>query len=135
MVQDITEHKTMVQKCKESEQRYRSLFDTMESGVAVYKAIDDGEDFEILDVNNFAEKIENVKKEDIIGKKLTSVFPGVEKFGLLDVLRRVWKTGEPETHPASVYEDEQRQTLRENQVYKLSTGDIVAVYNTLSDEK
>ena len=134
VVQDITEYKSMVQKCKENEQRYRSLFDTIFSGVAVYKAVENGKDFEFLDLNSFAEKIENIKKEDVIGKRLTTVFPGVEEFGLLDVLKRVWETGKPENHPAALYKDDRMQSWRENQIYRLSTGDIVTVYNTVSDK-
>jgi len=135
VVQDITEHKIMEQKLAESEQRYKSLFDTIFTGVAVYKVIGAGEDFEFLDLNGFAEKIENIKKEEVVGKRLTTVFPGAEKFGLLDVLRRVWKTGKPEIHPVSLYEDDRIKGWRENQIYKLSTGDIVAVYNVAPDNK
>lgn len=30
----------------------------------------------------------------MIGKRVTDVFPGVVNFGLMDVFRRVWRTGE-----------------------------------------
>lgn len=133
IVQDITEHKVMVQQLTESEQRYRSLFDTISSGVAVYKAIEDGEDFEIVDFNNYAQQIEKVTKEEVVGKRVTEVFPGIKQYGLLDVFKRVWSTGDSETLPASTYEDEKIQSMRENRVYKLPTGDIVALYNIVPD--
>jgi hypothetical protein len=53
----------------------------------------------------------------LIGKGVMDVFPGVKQFGLLDVFRRVDKTGMSEHHPVSVYKDERIAGWRENYVY------------------
>jgi len=76
-----------------------------------------------------------VRKEDIIGRKVTEVFPAVKDFGLLQVLRRVWKTGEPEGHPVSFYQDDRIAGWRENDVYKLPSGEVVAIYEDVTDRK
>ena len=86
---------------KESEGRYRLLFDNMKSGVAVYQAVNDGEDFIFKDFNQAAEQMEGISKGELLGRMVTEVFPGVEEFGLLEVFRRVWRTGKPEFHPAA----------------------------------
>lgn len=120
---------------KESEKRYRSLFEYVSSCVAVYQPVDDGKDFIIKDFNQAAERAEQVKKEDILGKRVTEVFPGVKDFGLLEVLQRVYKTDKPEHFPVSHYEDDRISGWRDNFVYKLPSGEIVAVYEDMTEQK
>ena len=63
------------------------------------------------------------------------MFPGVKEFGLFDVFKRVWETGNPEYHPISLYKDERIIGWRENYVYKLPSGEIVAVYDDVTEYK
>ncbi|TSA54728.1 MAG: PAS domain S-box protein [Planctomycetaceae bacterium] len=120
---------------KEYQAKFKVLFENMCSGVAIYEARNDGEDFVFVDFNPAAEQIEHVKKEEIIGKSVTEVFPGVRQFGLFDVFRRVYKTGTPEHLPVSVYKDERVAGWRENYVYRLPSGQIVALYDDVSTRK
>jgi len=131
----IIERRRADEALKESEERLQKLFDNMNSGVAVYKANDNGNDFVFKDFNRAGERIENIKKEDIIGKSVLEVFPGVREFGLFDVFKRVWETGKPENHPISLYKDERIISWRENYVYKLPSNEIVAVYDDITDRK
>ena len=123
------------EELKEYQAKYKVLFENVCSGVAIYEARNDGEDFVFVDLNPAAEQIEHVKKEDIIGKSVAEVFPGVRKFGLFDIFQRVYKTGTPEHLPVSVYKDERVAGWRENYVYRLPSGQIVAVYDDVSTRK
>ncbi len=105
------------------------------SGVAIYEAINEGDDFLIVDFNPAAEKIEHVNRADLIGRSVLEVFPGVEDFGLLEVFRRVWRTGESQDHPISVYRDDRITGWRQNYVSKLPNGQIMTVYNDLTQDK
>jgi PAS domain S-box-containing protein len=122
---ELTEYKT----------KFKVLFENVCSGVAIYEARNDGEDFIFVDFNPAAEQIEHIKKEDLIGKSVTEVFPGVRQFGLFEVFQRVYKTGTPEHHPVSVYKDERIAGWRENYVYRLPSGQIVAVYDDVGARK
>jgi len=132
---DITERRKAEQKLKVSEKKFRELFNNMSSGVAIYEAINDGEDFIFKDFNLAGERIDNIKKEDLIGKRVLRVFPGVKEFGLIDVFQRVWTTGKLENHPISQYKDNRIEGWRENYVYKLPTGEIVAIYDDITAQK
>ena len=125
---DITE-------AKRAEAQFEGLFETMPSGVAIYEAVDDGNDFVFKRFNRAGEGIEQVKREDVIGRKVTEVFPGVVERGLLDVFKKVWQTGLPENHPISIYKDDRIIGWRENQIFKLPSEEIVAVYEDLTDKK
>lgn len=123
------------EQIKEYQAKFKVLFENVCSGVAIYEARNDGEDFIFVDFNPAAEQIEHIKKEELIGKSVTEVFPGVKQFGLFDVFKRVYKTGTPEYHPISVYKDERIAGWRENHVYRLPSGQIVAVYDDVSSRK
>ncbi len=67
---------------KQSEERYRSLFNNMLNGFARHKVIFDSHDravdFIYLDVNDTFEKITGLKKSCLIGRKVTEVIPGIK---------------------------------------------------------
>ncbi len=129
------EIRSIFEEIRTSENRFKKLFEHMSSGVAVYEAVDDGSDFIFKDLNRAAEKIDRVKRKDIIGKSVLKVFPGVKDFGVFDVFRRVYKTGRPEKYPISFYEDNRISGWRRNYVYKLPSGEIVAVYDDITRQK
>jgi len=132
---DITKRKQAEEALIESENRFRELFDHMSSGVAVYEPINDGSDFIITDYNKGGELISKVSREHIVGRSVLEVFPGIKKFGLFEVFQRVWKIGEPEHHPVSLYQDDYLTHWAENYVYKLPSGEIVAVFDDVTERK
>ncbi|MEA3323997.1 MAG: PAS domain S-box protein [Euryarchaeota archaeon] len=134
--QDITERKHVEEELKATQLKYRQLFETMASGVAIFEAVDDGDDFIFRDFNQAGENIENVKREDILGRRVAEVFPGVKKFDLFKVFQRVWRTGKTEYFSEAIcrYENDPG-TWRESWVYKLSSGEIVSVFNDITERK
>ncbi len=119
----------------ESKIEYKELFKRISSCVAIYKAAGDGNDFIFKDFNKAAEKADKIKRKDVIGKSVLEIFPGIKDFGLFDVFKRVYKTGKPESHAISCYKDSRISGWRENFVYKIPNGNIVAVYNDLTEKK
>ena len=103
--------------------------------VAVYRPVENGTDFKFVDFNRTAELTEQISKEELIGKKVTEVFPSVEEFGLLDIMKKVAQTGEMEKHPISQYIDDRISGWRENYVYKLPTGEILVIYRDITKQK
>lgn len=67
-------------KIKESENKYRSMFQNLMSGFGYHKIVLDEKgkpiDYIFLDVNEAFENITGLKKEEIVGKKSTEVLPG-----------------------------------------------------------
>ena len=74
---DATDLRHVQEALEASEARYGSLFDSMDNAVAVYSVVDDGNDFVFLDFNKAGESIENVSKDELIGKSVQKMFPGV----------------------------------------------------------
>jgi len=82
------------------------IFSTnISSGVAIYEVKDNGNDFIFKDFNKAGERLDGDRKEDIIGKSIYQIRPGIKEFGLLNVFKRVWETGISEHYPALFYDD------------------------------
>jgi PAS domain S-box-containing protein len=135
IIRDVTDRRRTEKALLESEARYRGIVEHTVNGVAVYRAEKNGEDFLFVDFNRSGERIEKVKRDEVIGKSVLEVFPGVKEFGLFEVMQRVWKSGKPEHHPVSMYKDERIIGWRDNFVYKLPSGEIVAVYSDETERK
>lgn len=131
---DITERKEAEKELLANETRLKELFNNMSSAVAVYEAASGGEDFIFKDFNRHGEKIDNAKRDDIIGRPVTECFPGVKEFGLFEVFQRVYRTGVSEHFSAKLYKDGRISGWRNNYVYKLPTGEVVAIYDDVTEK-
>ena len=123
------ERKKIEQELKASETRFKEIFDHTDNGVAVYRAINDGHNFILTDLNKSVERIESIHRIEVIGQKATHIFPGLEDCGLLEVFQRVWLTGNPEHPPIFYYKDQRICGWRDSYINKLPSGEIVAIYS------
>jgi len=129
---DITEAKQAKDALEAETERFRGIFEKTASGVAVFRPVDGGEDFVFLDYNAAGERMDHTPRETVIGRRVTECFPAIVEMGLLDVFKRVNRSGQTEILPCALYQDERLRVWRENTVFKLSSGEIVAVYNDLT---
>ncbi|MCX6699693.1 MAG: PAS domain S-box protein, partial [Methanomicrobiales archaeon] len=135
---DISDRKQADEMIRESEERFRGLVDTVTSGVAIYEVNNDGasgKDYIIKDFNKRALEIEGKKKEEVVGKSLFDLRPAIDDYGLIPVFQQVWKTGVPAFFPQKVYIDEKYSNRYENRVFRLKSGEIVAVYDDITECK
>ena len=74
---------TLLRDLKKSEQKYRRFFETVRNGWAYHKiVVDDNNnpiDYIFLEINPAFELQTGLKRENVIGRKVTEVLPGIEK--------------------------------------------------------
>ena len=97
---DIDERRRVAENLQESENKFRFLFENMINGFAYHNIItnENGKpvDYEFIEVNKVFEKLTGLRREDIIGKRITTVHPGIEdmEFDWIGTYGNVALTGE-----------------------------------------
>ena len=122
-------------RLRESEARFKAIFDNMSSGVIVYEIVNNGEDFVVLDLNGASLKIEKISRREVLGKRVVEIFPGIKEPDILEVFKRISETGVPEHLSVTLYKDEKALGWREYYVYRLPSGEIVTIYDDVTDKK
>ncbi|BBO69018.1 hypothetical protein DSCA_29480 [Desulfosarcina alkanivorans] len=127
------EYQALFERASKNENRFRAVFEHMTTGVAIYEAVDDGGDFIFKDVNAAGAQSGRLAREDHIGRPISEVYPGAWEMGFFDLLQRVWKSGRAESFPLARYEDGRISVWVESYVCKLPTGEMVGVYNDVTE--
>lgn len=123
-------------KLKESKELYHNFFNHSLNGVALHKIVTDNNgqpvDYIFLEVNPAFEKITGLRSEDIIGKKITQIFPYIKKTNLIEKYGNMALKNDPthfEEHLADI-----------NKFYEVSTfspseGQLAAVFSDITKRK
>jgi hypothetical protein len=94
---DITERKAAEHDRRQSERQYRSLFDSMQEGVALQRLICTGgvpDNYILLDINRRGEELLGMRREDVVNKLATAVY-GTEAAPYLKEYAAVVQGGRP----------------------------------------
>ena len=127
--------KAAEEELRKSRLQYEKMFDGTINAIAVYDAVDNGNDFICKNFNSAAEKLEKIKKSDLLDKKILDVMPSVKELGLFDIIQKVWKSGKPEHFMQTIHEQGKITGWRENYVYKLPSAEIVVVYQDITERR
>ena len=135
---DITERKKTEEALKASEDKYHSLFANLMDGFAYCQMIFDSQDkpidFVYLEINDAFERLTGLKRENIVGRKVSEAIPGTQEANpeIFEVYGRVAKTRNPERFelffkPLSIWLD--------IGVYSPGEGYFVAVFENITERK
>jgi PAS domain S-box-containing protein len=92
------EQKRTSQALRQSEERYRALFDGMTEGFAVHDIICDDQgkpcDYRFLEANPSFERLTGLSRDSVLGRTVRQVIPDIDQ-GWIDTCGRVALTGQP----------------------------------------
>jgi PAS domain S-box-containing protein len=133
---DITEQKRSDKLIKESEEKYRSLFETMDQGFCIVEVIFDDNlypiDYRFLEYNSVFENHTGIT--NVIGKTITEIIPDIEKFWI-ETYGQVALTGKSKR-----FVDESEVLNKWFEVYAFSVGEasknrVAILFTDISERK
>jgi PAS domain S-box-containing protein len=131
---DVTEAVETREALRTREALLRGLFDTMPSGCAIFEVRGDGrspEDYILKDINRTALAMDGLRREDAVGRCLRDVWERMADWDALQVLWRVWRTGDPETR-STTNQHGGRIRNYDDHLFRLPTGDVVEIYTDVT---
>ena len=100
---DITEQKKLEHALKNSEEKYRALFNNLFEGLAYFESVLDDQglivDYQILEVNVAFEKLTGINKSELLGRRISQMMfnqPSI-KLDWITILRDVALNGKANT--------------------------------------
>ncbi|WP_407357195.1 PAS domain S-box protein [Methanolobus sp. WCC5] len=121
---------------RESEGKYRGLFENALSAVAIHKIVQDDHgkpiDYVFLEVNEAFEKHTGLKVEDVVGKCVSEVLPGIEETSFIDIYGDVALKGKPVNFEMF---SEPLQRYYSISAYQVDTGIFATVFQDITERK
>ncbi|MBP7497695.1 MAG: PAS domain S-box protein [Bacteroidales bacterium] len=111
------------------------VFENSRYAIVILEPVAGTELFKINKVNLAFEQTEDINRQQVIGKTLVEIFPGIINSEVFDIITRVSNTGNSERHPLFYYEDSRIKGWRDYYVMKLSNAFIAIIYQELSEKK
>ena len=134
---EITDRKRAEEAMSRSEEKYRTLFDSMDEGVATMELIFDQNeqvvDFMYLEHNPALTRQTGITR-NIIGRRMSEIFPDLETYWL-QTYERVVKTGQPERHEYYFTTLDSWFDIYISQAKGEGSRAVVCVYNNITDRK
>lgn len=127
-------HENELNSISFSNMHFQKLFSNMLNACIIYQAINQGDDFVVIDANPAFEKIEKITKESIIGINVSEAFkPQLLEF--VDVLKRVYKSGNSESFVFNYTNNFNINKWHKNDIFKLDEDKVVAVFEDVTQLK
>lgn len=135
IIRDVSKQFATHKALRDSEERYEEMFENMSNAVAVFQFSEDEEVFYCKAFNRAAEQIEKLPRSQVLGQPLDRFFSNHESLEVLKVFLHVFRTGEASHFPATYYHNDYISGWREGFIYKLSTREVVAIYEDVTRRK
>jgi PAS domain S-box-containing protein len=132
---DISEQMNAERILRDSEEKHRLLFLHAISAIVMYEQVCDGSgrprDYTIIDANPAFESITGMKTGDVLGRRITEVFPGIGNSQFFTFFGKMARTGIPVNF--RYFMEPLGKHLLIN-AYSLGNGRLASVFTDITDE-
>jgi len=130
------DHRSLRDALEEAQQGYHALFTKALSAIAVHEIVTDAEgrpiDYVFLDANPAFEQMTGLKAAQVVGRRVTEVFPGIEHGCFIPTYGRVALTGQPHRFEAFA---EPLGRHHDISAFSLGGGRFATIFRDITDAK
>ncbi len=126
---DIFSQKPGEERPREAGLSYASFLENIVEGLAIFRAVNNGEAFILVDLNRAGEPLDETVKRRLIGKNVTDIIPEAKQSGLFDVLQKCWRTGESRRHPLTSGMSNGIEISMTAAVYRMPSDQLAVVFS------
>lgn len=131
VTRDITAQKKAEIELLDSVQTCSNIINTVPAGLMIFKISPDN-DFNLISINEDAQKITGFVPEEVIGKEATTLFPNIREFDVFQKAIEVTKTGVTYETDDFNYEDNDIQGIFRVKVFMLSQNRLGFAFEDIS---
>ncbi|MFW9794459.1 MAG: PAS domain S-box protein, partial [Candidatus Thorarchaeota archaeon] len=132
IITDITERVKAEEALKESEQKFRRVFESMP--VAMYLAkLDEDDNFTLVDANPASDTLFNLDHSKYLGKKMSEIRMPYRSDEIPVRFREVAKTGVPWVFDHVVYNEDEIGLATQVQVFRTSADTVVSSFLDITE--
>jgi PAS domain-containing protein len=126
LLRDITAERNSITELDKKGTRYRSFFDDACNGMLILQMDNNKDDLRFKDVNKAAEQLLRIKKEDVIGKRCSDVFPRLRPPEYMEGANAALD-GAPQTLPPLQYVGRHKGPWISHYLFTLPSGEIASL--------
>ncbi len=126
LLRDITPERNTITELNKKETRYRSFFDAACNGMLILQMDNNKDDLRFKDVNKAAEQLLRIKKEDVIGKRCSDVFPRLRSAEYMGQANAALD-GAPQALPPLQYVGRHKGPWISHYLFTLPSGEIASL--------
>lgn len=130
-LREVTREVELGQVSAENEMLFKSLFETAHSGAMILERREKG--YFVKAYNAAAATIDNRTRHEVLGKFVKQAFPGMKASGLYQLIKEVDQQNTIKEFSLLRYSDEMVTSYRDGKVYKIPNGDIVVIYQDITE--
>ncbi|MCD4683057.1 MAG: hypothetical protein K8R86_07215, partial [Bacteroidales bacterium] len=127
------QHQEKIILAGSNENGFAFLFEKMKSNVVILESDDNASDSKIKAFFGSNGNNKATERKIYIGKQVTSVFPGLVNSGLIEILKIVLHSGEPEHHIFKDESDINQPKWKDYFFVKTSDQEIITYYTDVTE--
>lgn len=114
---------------------FDALFSLVNDGVALFKAVDNGNDFTLLAINSAGLRIAGLPAEEIYKIPLSEGYARLQKMALFEAVKRVYTTGESECVQFHTVNEDGEKIWLDYCYSRLPDGLVVSICHDVSEKR
>ena len=115
---------------------FEDVFENINDGLVIFQYEEESDDFKIDGVSSMSGKSDSLIVGNIRGMSLHELYSGIKKEKLIQILKRVLKTGKKETYSVNMYNNNGKNDIfRKEHYYRIGQNKVLMLLRDFTTQK